>query len=118
MLIEEGKLDNSQAGRQATIIVPVYNTGKYKLTKCIKSITAQTYTDFLLVLVDDGSTDDSGRVCDMLVKNDSRIKVIHQVNKGSVEARRRAFSRMKRKRQNTSVFAIRMILCPRMRLKS
>lgn len=89
MLIEEeGKLDNSQAGRQATIIVPVYNTGKYKLTKCIKSITAQTYTDFLLVLVDDGSTDDSGRVCDMLVKNDSRIKVIHQVNKGSVEARK------------------------------
>ena len=59
--------DNSQAGRHATIIVPVYNTGKYKLTKCIKSITAQTYTDFLLVLVDDGSTDDSGRVCDMLV---------------------------------------------------
>lgn len=89
MLIEqEGKLDNSQAGRQATIIVPVYNTGKYKLTKCIKSITAQTYTDFVLVLVDDGSTDDSGRVCDMLAKNDSRIKVIHQVNKGSVEARK------------------------------
>lgn len=80
--------DNSQAGRHATIIVPVYNTGKYKLTKCIKSITAQTYTDFLLVLVDDGSTDDSGRVCDMLVKNDSRIKVIHQVNKGSVDARK------------------------------
>lgn len=51
---------------QTAVIVPVYNTGKYKLTKCIKSITAQTYTDFVLVLVDDGSTDDSGRVCDML----------------------------------------------------
>ncbi len=49
---------------------------------------AQTYRNFVLILVDDGSTDESGQVCDKFAKKDSRIKVIHQVNKGSVEARK------------------------------
>ena len=47
---------------EIAIIVPVYNTGKYKLSKCIQSILAQTYRHFTLILVDDGSTDDSGKV--------------------------------------------------------
>lgn len=73
---------------QIAVTVPVYNTGKYKLTKCIRSILAQTYSQFVLILVDDGSTDDSGQVCDYFAHIDSRIKVIHQTNKGSVEARK------------------------------
>ena len=70
------------------IIVPVYNTGRYKLTKCIRSILAQSYQQFVLILVDDGSTDDSGQICDDFAHKNPRIKVIHQVNKGSVEARK------------------------------
>lgn len=73
---------------QIAIIVPVYNTGKHKLTKCIRSIMAQSYRQFALILVDDGSTDDSGQVCDCFARRDSRIKVIHQPNKGSLEARK------------------------------
>lgn len=74
--------------RQTAVIVPVYNTGKYKLTKCIRSILAQSYQQFVLILVDDGSTDDSGQVCDYFAHRDSRVKVIHQPNKGCVEARK------------------------------
>lgn len=74
--------------RQTAVIVPVYNTGKHKLTKCIRAILAQSYQHFVLILVDDGSTDDSGQVCDYFAYRDSRVKVIHQVNKGSVEARK------------------------------
>lgn len=73
---------------QIAIIVPVFNTGKNKLTKCIRSILAQTYSQFVLILVDDGSTDDSGQVCDCFAHRDPRVKVIHQPNKGSVEARK------------------------------
>ena len=74
--------------RQVAVIVPVYNTGKHKLAECIRSILAQSYQHFVLILVDDGSTDDSGRVCDDFAHRDSRVKVIHQVNKGCVEARK------------------------------
>lgn len=77
-----------QTDRQTAVIVPVYNTGKRKLIKCIKSILAQSYQQFVLILIDDGSTDDSGQVCDYFAQRDSRIKVIHQSNKGSVEARK------------------------------
>ncbi len=73
---------------QTAVIVPVYNTGRYKLTKCIQSILAQSYQHFILILVDDGSKDDSGQVCDYFAKKEPRIKVIHQANKGSVEARK------------------------------
>ncbi len=77
-----------QTDRQTAVIVPVYNTGKYKLTKCIRSILAQSYQQFVLILVDDGSTDDSGQVCDYFAHRESRVKVIHQPNKGCVEARK------------------------------
>ena len=65
-----------------TIIVPIYNREKY-LKRCIDSIIAQTYCDIEIILVDDGSTDNSGRICDEYAIKDSRIIVIHQQNVGS-----------------------------------
>lgn len=64
--------------RNIAVIVPVYNTGKSKLTKCIHSILTQTHRNITLILVDDGSTDESGRICDRFTKRDDRIEVIHQ----------------------------------------
>lgn len=69
------------------IVVPMYNPGK-KIEKCIKSILKQTFTNFVLIIVDDGSIDCSKDICDYYAKKDNRIQVIHQVNKGSVEARK------------------------------
>lgn len=68
------------------IVIPVYNAKKY-LRKCIESVLHQTFQDFCLVLVDDGSTDGSGQICDAYAAKDSRVQVIHQSNKGSVLAR-------------------------------
>lgn len=67
-------------------IVPVYNVEKY-LTKCIDSIINQTYKDLEIILVDDGSTDNSGQICDQYAKKDNRIKVIHKENGGLSDAR-------------------------------
>lgn len=69
-----------------SVIVPVYNTEEY-LHRCIDSILAQTYADFELILVDDGSTDNSGRICDEYAAADCRIVVLHQENKGQATAR-------------------------------
>lgn len=69
-----------------SIIVPVYNTEKY-LRKCIESIINQTYKNIELILVNDGSTDNSGNICDEYAKTDSRIKVIHKENGGVSSAR-------------------------------
>lgn len=69
-----------------SIIVPVYNTEKY-LHKCIDSILNQTFEDFELILVDDGSTDSSGAICDEYAKKDERIVVIHKENGGVSKAR-------------------------------
>ena len=69
-----------------SIIVPVYNVEKY-LGKCIESILNQTFRDFELILVDDGSTDSSGKICDEYSLKDSRIKVIHKENGGQSSAR-------------------------------
>lgn len=68
------------------IIVPVYNNEDY-VEDCIKSIQAQTFTDFRLIVVDDGSTDRSGEICDRLSREDKRIEVIHQKNGGVSSAR-------------------------------
>lgn len=69
-----------------SIIVPVYNVEQY-LPACIRSILRQTYQDFELILVDDGSPDSSGAICDEFAYRDSRIRVIHQKNGGVSRAR-------------------------------
>lgn len=69
-----------------SIIVPVYNVEKY-LEKCVRSILAQTFTDFELILVDDGSPDSSGAMCDQFAEQDQRVKVIHKENGGLSDAR-------------------------------
>lgn len=69
-----------------SVIVPVYKVEPY-LRQCIDSILAQTYTDFELILVDDGSPDNCGAICDEYAKHDDRIRVIHQENGGLSAAR-------------------------------
>ena len=69
-----------------SVIVPIYKIPEY-LSCCIDSILAQTYPDFELILVDDGSPDNCGRICDDYAKGDNRIKVVHKVNGGISSAR-------------------------------
>lgn len=69
-----------------SIIVPVYKVEKY-IHKCVDSILNQTFTDFELILVDDGSPDNCGRICDEYAEKDSRVKVIHKKNGGLSDAR-------------------------------
>lgn len=69
-----------------SIIVPVYNVEKY-LEECIESIIHQTYKNLEIILVDDGATDHSGKMCDEFAKKDNRIKVIHKENGGLSDAR-------------------------------
>lgn len=71
---------------KASVIVPVYNVEGY-LVKCVESVLAQTEPDFQLLLIDDGSTDGSGPLCDKLAQQDLRIQVIHQKNQGLGGAR-------------------------------
>lgn len=71
---------------KVTVIVPVYNVEEY-LERCVASILNQSMGEFELILVDDGSTDSSGRICDSLAEMDGRIRVIHQENKGLGGAR-------------------------------
>ena len=71
---------------RVSIIVPVYNTKQY-LSRCIDSILSQSFTDFELLLIDDGSTDGSGIICDVYAEKDSRIRVFHKENGGVSSAR-------------------------------
>ncbi len=70
-----------------SIIVPIYRVEEY-LPECIESILAQTYKNFELILVDDGSPDNCPAICDEYAQKDSRIKVIHKMNGGVVSARK------------------------------
>ena len=72
-----------------SIIVPVYNAER-TIRRCIESILNQEYTDFELLLVDDGSMDTSGAICDEYAAKDKRIKVIHQNNQGTAMAKNNA----------------------------
>ncbi len=71
---------------KVTVIVPVYNIEEL-LERCVRSITGQTWKDLEILLIDDGSTDHSGAICDELAKEDSRIHVVHKGNGGSSSAR-------------------------------
>lgn len=77
---------NPQKYPEISIIVPVYQVEKY-LNECIDSILAQTFTDFELILVDDGSPDNCPALCDAAAKRDSRVRVIHKQNGGVSTAR-------------------------------
>lgn len=74
-----------------SVIIPVYNTEKY-LERCVDSILGQTVTDLELILIDDESTDHSGRLCDQYQRKDSRVKVYHQKNAGPSAARQKGVS--------------------------
>lgn len=69
-----------------SVIVPVYNTKEY-LERCVNSLLNQTYQDMEIILVDDGSTDGSGEICDRFAERDRRIRVLHKENGGSSSAR-------------------------------
>ena len=69
-----------------SIIIPVYNVEQY-LQSCVQSVITQTYQDLQVILVNDGSTDSSGILCDQLAQQDSRVQVVHKVNGGLSDAR-------------------------------
>ena len=69
-----------------SIVVPVYNVKDY-IKCCVESLIHQTYRNIEIILVDDGSTDESGKICDQLAERDSRIKVVHKKNEGLGYAR-------------------------------
>lgn len=81
---------------KVSIIVPVYNVEKY-LRKCLDSIVNQTYKDIEIILIDDGSTDNSGKICDEYALNDNKICVIHSSNNGVSYARNYGINKAKGK---------------------
>lgn len=81
-----GQVEWEQVNSLISVIVPVYNVEKY-ISKCIESIMEQTYKNLQIILVDDGSTDASGDICDTYAEKDARIQVIHKKNEGVVSAR-------------------------------
>lgn len=83
-----GAYEKADGSYRISIIVPVYNTEKY-LERCVKSLTGQNWDDLEILLVDDGSTDNSGQLCDRLASEDERIRVIHKENGGLVSSWKR-----------------------------
>lgn len=85
---EDGKMQKIvKQNPYISIVIPIYNVEQY-LEKCLNSVLQQTYQDFELILVDDGSTDASKEICDRFASLDSRIIVIHKQNDGLVSARK------------------------------
>lgn len=82
-------MDDSRKQPQLSIIVPVYNVMRF-LRECLDSIASQTFSDWEAILVDDGSTDGSGAVCDEYAARDPRFRVIHKANGGQSSARNMA----------------------------
>lgn len=78
---------------KVSIIMPAYNSEKF-VSQAIESVINQTYSEWELIIVDDGSTDQTGKIVDEFSKNDSRIKVFHQSNKGVSSARNYALERV------------------------
>lgn len=73
-------------GMKLSVIVPVYKVEPY-LERCVESILNQTYRDLEVILVDDGSPDNCGKICDAFAEKDKRVKVIHKENGGQSSAR-------------------------------
>ena len=69
-----------------SVVVPIYNTEKY-LVECVEHILKQTYQNIEIILVDDGSTDNSGEICDTFMMQDERVRVFHQENQGAAQAK-------------------------------
>ena len=84
-------MDTKKRKDLISVIVPIYNVEKY-LEKCIKSIQDQDYTNLDIVLVDDGSSDSSGKIADSFCEVDSRIRVVHKANSGVSSARNTGLS--------------------------
>ena len=80
-------IDRRKNLMKVSVIVPVYNTERY-LRQCVDSILQQSYSDFEILLVDDGSTDNSGKILDEYARKDNRIRVFHQSNRGVAAARK------------------------------
>lgn len=78
--------------KAVSIIIPVYNVSKY-LRPCLDSVISQTYNELEIILVDDGSTDGSGAICDAYAVQDSRVVVIHQQNAGAANAKNTGLDR-------------------------
>ena len=78
---------------KVSITVPVYNVKDY-LPKCLDSLIAQTLRDIEIILVDDGSTDESGSICDEYAQRDNRVRVIHKENGGLASARQVGFDQL------------------------
>ena len=76
-----------------SVVVPVYNVGPY-LRRCLDSIVGQTYADLEILLIDDGSTDESGAICDEYAQ-DERVRVFHTENRGAARARNLGLSEAK-----------------------
>ena len=77
-----------------SVIIPVYNVEKY-LHRCLDSVIEQTYKNLEVILIDDGSTDHSGEICDDYAAKDVRIHVIHQENQGVSAARNKGLDNVK-----------------------
>jgi glycosyltransferase involved in cell wall biosynthesis len=83
---EDFKNMNKLTPDLVSIIVPVYNSSSY-LHRCVNSILKQSYRDIEVILVDDGSTDGSGEICDVIARDDKRVRVLHTPNRGVSSAR-------------------------------
>ena len=87
-------LEKQMNSPQYSIIIPIYNVAPY-LQKCLDSICEQSFSNYEILLIDDGSTDDSSNICDKYAKKDNRIKVIHKSNGGVSSARNRGIEEAK-----------------------
>ena len=88
-------MKEENAGTPAvSIIIPVYNAENF-LARCVDSVLGQEYTEFELLLIDDGSKDKSGAMCDAYAASDSRVRVFHKENAGVSAARNQARDRMR-----------------------
>lgn len=87
-----------------SVVVPIYNVEKY-LNKCVESILNQTYKDFELILVDDGSPDHCPEICDEYAERDARVRVIHKENEGLL-----LHEIQELKKQKANTFAMLMVM--------